>query len=251
MAKPTPGSLRALKKVARYLLGTKHVALHSFRQTFPSSISTYVDSDFAGCRSTRRSTTGMVQMAGQHAVKHTSNLQGATGLSVSECEYYALTHGAAHGLGLKAYMADLGFEMSLHIFSDTPRTGTSATRANTLPVALGASRCSTSHSTQGQNYAEPSGQPHKGSKQRNTSKAQEDVRTQTCRSSQQPEGTQTGESGQKEHSSIMLFYHTFFGRVHFSSKRAQNRLLTFSTMGLTSPYYDSFRNLQFYALNNA
>ena len=90
MAKPTPGSLRDLKKVARYLLGTKHMAQHLFRQTFPSSISTYVDIDFAGCRRTRRSTTGMVQMVGEHAVKHTSNLQGATRLNVSEREYYAL-----------------------------------------------------------------------------------------------------------------------------------------------------------------
>ena len=65
----------------------------------------------------------MVQMVGEHAVKHTSNLQGATGLNVSECEYYALTHGAAHGLGLKAYMADIGFEMSLQIFSDSSARG--------------------------------------------------------------------------------------------------------------------------------
>ena len=99
MAKPTPGSLRDLKKGARCLLRTNHMALHFFRQNFPSSISTYVDSDFAGCRSTRRSTTGMVQMVGEHVVKHTSNLQGATGFDVSECEYYALTHGAAHCLG--------------------------------------------------------------------------------------------------------------------------------------------------------
>ena len=71
MAKPTPGSLRDLKKVARYSLGTKRMALHLWRQTFPSSISTYVDSDFAVCRLTRKSTTGMVQMIGEHAVKHT------------------------------------------------------------------------------------------------------------------------------------------------------------------------------------
>ena len=119
MAKPTPGNLRNLKKGPRCLLRTKHMALQLFRQTFPSSISTYVDSDFAGCRSTRKSTTGMVQMVGEHAVKHTSDLQGATGLNVSECEYYALTHGAAHGLGLQACMADLGVEMFLQISSDS------------------------------------------------------------------------------------------------------------------------------------
>ena len=94
------------------------MALHLWRQSFPSNISTYVDSDFAGCRFTRKSTTGIVQMIGEHAVKHTSNLQGATGLNVSECEYYAFTHGAAHGLGLKAHTTDLGFEMALQIFSD-------------------------------------------------------------------------------------------------------------------------------------
>ena len=96
MAKPTPGSLRDLKKVARYLLGTRHMDLHLWRQTFPKCISTYVDSDFAGCLLTRQSTTGMVQMIGGHAVKHTSNLQGGTGLNVCE----GLTHGAALGLGL-------------------------------------------------------------------------------------------------------------------------------------------------------
>ena len=113
MAKPTPGSLRDLKKVAPYLLGSKRLALLLWRHTFPNCISTFVDSDFAGCRSTRRSTTGMVQMVGGHAVSHTSNLQEGTGLNVSECEYCALTHGAAPGLGLRSYMADFGFEMSL------------------------------------------------------------------------------------------------------------------------------------------
>ena len=67
-------------------------------------------------------------MIGEHALKHTSNLQGATGLNVSECESYALTHGAAHGFGLKAHMADLGFEMSLHIFSDSSAAKVFASR---------------------------------------------------------------------------------------------------------------------------
>ena len=39
MAKPTPGSLRDLKKVARYL--------DLWRQTFPKCISTYVDSEIS------------------------------------------------------------------------------------------------------------------------------------------------------------------------------------------------------------
>ena len=160
MAKPTPGRLRDLK-VARYLLGTKHTAPHC-------NISTYVDSDFDGCRQTRRRKTRMIQMVGEHAVKHTSNLQGATGLNVSECEYHALSHGAAHGLGLLAYMADLGFDMSLQIFS-----GSLAAKAFASRRGLGRQRhvqtrylWLTSHSTEGWNYTEPSRHSHKGSHQR-------------------------------------------------------------------------------------
>ena len=67
-------------------------------------------------------------MGGEHAVKHTSNLQGATGLNVYVCEYYALTHCAAHGLGLKAYIADLGFEMSLQFLSDSSAAKAFASR---------------------------------------------------------------------------------------------------------------------------
>ena len=77
----------------------------------------------------------MVQMVGGHAVKHTSNLQGANGLNVSEGEYCALTHGAAHGLGLRSYMADLGFEMSLEILGDS-----SAARAFASRRGLGRQR---------------------------------------------------------------------------------------------------------------
>ena len=85
-------------------------------------------------------------MVGGPAVNHTSNLQGATELNVSECEYNALTHGAAHGLGLRPCMADLGFEMSPEDFERLfsgesirmpPWFGTPETRANTISVASG------------------------------------------------------------------------------------------------------------------
>ena len=39
---------------------------------------------------------------------------------------------------------------------------------------------------------------HQKKKQRDTGTTKKNVRTQTCRSSQQPEGTQLGESGQKD-----------------------------------------------------
>ena len=56
-------------------------------------------------------------------------------LNVSDCEYCALTHGAAHGLGVRAYMADLEFELSLQIFSDS-----SAAKAFAVRRGLGRQR---------------------------------------------------------------------------------------------------------------
>ena len=56
-------------------------------------------------------------------------------MNVCECEYCGLTHGAAHGLGLRSYMAKLGFEMSLEILSDS-----SAARAFASQRGLGRQR---------------------------------------------------------------------------------------------------------------
>ncbi len=98
------------------------------RQRFPEEITTYVGSDYAGCRATRRSTTGMVHTIGKHVVKATSNIQTSVGLNVSECEYYALCLGAAHGLGLKAYFRDLGFDLRLKVSSDSSSARAFASR---------------------------------------------------------------------------------------------------------------------------
>ena len=92
--------------------------LSSFVATNVSEVHFNLRCDFAECRSTRRSTMGMV-----YAVKHTSNLQGATGLNVFE-----FIHSAAHGLGLKAHMADRGVEMSLEILSDSSAARACASR---------------------------------------------------------------------------------------------------------------------------
>ena len=94
----------------------------------PESIRVSVDSDFAADRATRKSTTGMVQRLGRHPVKTTSNLQTSVGLNVSECEFYALVHGAAHGLGLQAYLHDLGINLPLVIESDSTSAKSFASR---------------------------------------------------------------------------------------------------------------------------
>ena len=164
----------------------------------------------------------MVQMVGKHAVKHTWNLQGATGSNDSECEYCALTHGAAHGFRLKAYMADLGFEMSLHIFSDSSAARVFASRRGLgrqrhvqtrylwLQERVAATHLTVQKVRTTQNPADILTQA--ASRERHWNNT-EHVRTQTCRSSQQPAGTQIGESGQKENSPIRTNSNSFLQRI--------------------------------------
>ena len=87
-----------------------------------------VDSDHAADKKTRRSTTGCVAYFGQHVVKTTSNLQSAIGLNVSESEYYALVHGGAHGLGLQAFLNDLGVKVDVEVASDSNSAKSFASR---------------------------------------------------------------------------------------------------------------------------
>ena len=119
MSKPTVAAMEELKRLGRYLKGQRSVALRFEQQRKPTALRVSVDSDFAADRATRRSTTGMVQRLGQHPIKASSNLQGPKGLNVSESEYYALVHGAAHGLGCQAYLKDLGVDVKLVIESDS------------------------------------------------------------------------------------------------------------------------------------
>ena len=121
----------------------------------------------------------------------TSNLQGGIGLNVCECEYCGLTHGAAHGLGLRSCMAKLGFEMSLEILSDS-----SAPRAFASRRGLGRQRhkhdiygfrndgSRTSLNTKDHNHAQHCGHFYKGSKQRNIGTTQENNWTKTWQRTQ-------------------------------------------------------------------
>ena len=128
MARPTQSSLEDLKRLGRFLKGRPSVALRFEHQQMPRNIRVSVDSDFVGDRSTRKSTTGMVQRFGRHTIKTTSNLQASVGLNVSECEFYALVHGAAHGLGLQAYLRDIGIDLPLIVDSDSSSARSFASR---------------------------------------------------------------------------------------------------------------------------
>ena len=118
MATPCNGDWELLKRVGRYLLGRPRVA-HLFKwQSWPSTMSVYVDSNWAGCLLTRRSTTGVCIVHGSHLLRSFSRTQANIALSSAEAELYAMVCAASEGLGSRAMCRDFGYDTGVMIYVD-------------------------------------------------------------------------------------------------------------------------------------
>ena len=102
-AMPHKRSHEKLKRCARYLAGQPRLVFKYPFQSKPVGIGVYVDTDFAGCKATRRSTSGGVALYGSHAVKHWSNTQTTVCLSSGEAELRGIGDGLAQAIGSTIY----------------------------------------------------------------------------------------------------------------------------------------------------
>ena len=118
-AKPSRRSYEKLKRVGRYLAGRHRLVYqYDWLESVPDCIDIYCDTDFAGCKDTRRSTSGGVAMIGGHCVKHWAKTQTTVSLSSGESELHGICAGTAQGLGLQSIARDLGFEYKIRVHSD-------------------------------------------------------------------------------------------------------------------------------------
>lgn len=85
----------------------------------PTVIRAYVDSDWEGCRRTRKSTSGGVLYFGDSVVRGWVSTQAVHALSSGEAEYYAALKGACVVLGFQSMLKDLGLEASVTLFTDS------------------------------------------------------------------------------------------------------------------------------------
>ena len=115
---PNLASFRKLKRLVRYLCGLQRLTYHYPFQQMPSVLDVYVDADFAGCASTRRSTSGGCVMIGGCLVKHWSKTQSTISLSSGEAELHGIAQGCAQGLGMQSLLKDLGWHLDLKVHSD-------------------------------------------------------------------------------------------------------------------------------------
>jgi hypothetical protein len=118
MSKPTQAGMDKIRRLARYLKGQPRIV---YRYTWqnPSDIQTYVDSDWAGCWKTRKSTSGGMAMIGEHLVKHWATTQPTIALSSGEAELSATIKGATQSLGIQSLAADMRMECQVHVHTDS------------------------------------------------------------------------------------------------------------------------------------
>ena len=99
MSNPTVGDWAALKRLGRYLVDKTRVRIKLPYQESPKKLVVWADTDYAGCRRTRKSTSGGIGMMGNHLIKGWSTTQAVIALSSGEAEYYGIVTGASVGLG--------------------------------------------------------------------------------------------------------------------------------------------------------
>ena len=119
-----------MKRVARYLLEVPDPTIrYDSESRSLESILVYVDSDWAGCKASRKSTSGGAVTWGGGLLKSWSRTQGSQALSSGEAEFYAAIKGACEGLGIKSLLGDLGFRVEVEVIQDSTAAKGTASRA--------------------------------------------------------------------------------------------------------------------------
>lgn len=83
---PNNGDMQRLRRFGRYLMGKPRIRQWYKWQFAQETTKTYSGADWAGCRTTRNSTSGGCIMRGEHNVKSWSPTQSLIALSLGESE---------------------------------------------------------------------------------------------------------------------------------------------------------------------
>ena len=104
---------RKLKHLIRYLAGTKHYTFNikpSLRidknYNNPLDLNIFVDSDWAGCASTRKSTSGFIIQFCGTTIHYGSRTQSVVALSSAEAEFYAIGTGCQEALFIRNFIKE-------------------------------------------------------------------------------------------------------------------------------------------------
>lgn len=106
---PGRGHWTAVKRIFRYLKGTRNYALE---YKGSGHLVGYSDADWAGNVDDRRSTTGYTFLIAGGAVSWSSKKQPTVALSTTEAEYMALSHATKEAVWIQRFLAEIGFGLA-------------------------------------------------------------------------------------------------------------------------------------------
>jgi hypothetical protein len=110
-ANPKEVHLRAVKRILRYLVYTPKFGLWYPKVSFFDLLG-YSDTDWAGCKIDRKSTSGTCQFLGRSLVSWASKKQNSVALSTAEAEYIVVGHCCAQLLWMRQTLMDYGYKFS-------------------------------------------------------------------------------------------------------------------------------------------
>ena len=122
MSRPTRSAMTRIKRIGRYLLHCPRLVQVMTEQPPCSSLDVFVDSNHAGCKRTRRSTTGTALKRGNRTLRTSSSTQSVVTLSSGESELLALVKGASIGLGARAMCRDMEVDLKMRLQLHTDST---------------------------------------------------------------------------------------------------------------------------------
>ena len=99
---------RAAKEVLRYLKRTAALGLE-YKRNSSAVLSGYTDSDYAGDKLQRKSTSGFVFFLNDAVISWSSQKQPVVAVSSTEAEYVALAAGAREAIWLRKFLQELGY----------------------------------------------------------------------------------------------------------------------------------------------
>lgn len=104
--KPNEVDVLAVKRIFKYLNGTKHYGI-IYEKNAELALDCFSDSDYGGDPDTRRSTTGFVFIFGSGAISWSSQLQKCVTLSSTEAEYVASSQAVRDLVWIRQLVSDL------------------------------------------------------------------------------------------------------------------------------------------------
>ena len=99
MSNPNQQSLARFKRLARYLKRERQWGQLFEKGVLTEELTVFKDSDWAGCKETRKSSSAGVLMLGRHTLKAYTRKQKVIAKSRAEAELYAAALGASEAKG--------------------------------------------------------------------------------------------------------------------------------------------------------